>query len=245
MRWNMGWVHDTLEYLGLPWERRAQAHRELTFERLYAKGERTVLALSHDEVSPSRGSLLAKMAGTPAQRCAGLRLLFTYQATYPGKKLIFMGDEFGQEAAWDPLGEVEWAALETPVHDKLRRAVRDLNDLYCRLAALHPDDADHTGFRWIDPEDAQRCVISYLRTSGEALAVVVLNFSCATYEQYVVGVPRHGGYHIAFSSDAPDYGGEGRACLHHGEAADNPIMGFGHSLALRLPAMSGLVVVPS
>jgi 1,4-alpha-glucan branching enzyme len=245
MRWNMGWVHDTLAYLGLPWERRVQAHRELTFERLYAKGERTVLALSHDEVSASRGSLFAKMAGTPEQRMAGLRLLFTYQITYPGKKLIFMGDEFGQEAAWDPLGEVDWPALQSPLHRKLRQMVRDLNDLYRRLPALHPDDADHTAFRWIDPEDAKRCVISYLRTSGETFAAVVLNFSCATYEEYVVGVPRHGGYHIAFSSDAPDYGGEGLARLRGGEATDNPIMGFAHCIVVRLPAMSGLIIVPA
>ncbi len=242
MRWNMGWVHDTLHYMGLPWTERPAAHRDLTFERLYAKRERFVLAISHDEVALGRGSLFEHMAGSDEQRFAGLRLLFTYQATYPGKKLIFMGNEFGQRRAWDPTFEIDWNARSDERHRQVAAAVRDLGALYGRLAALHADDSDHTGFRWLEPDDAQRSTISYMRLHGEAFAIVVLNFSSVCYEEYVVGVPRRAAYHVVFDSDAAVYGGSGTSCLHGADPADNPSMGLPYSVVLRLPALSGLVI---
>jgi 1,4-alpha-glucan branching enzyme len=245
MRWNMGWVHDTLRYCGVPCPQRPAAHRDLTFERLYAKGEHFVLALSHDEVSASSGSLFSKMTGDANQRMAGLRLLLTYQTTYPGKKLLFMGDEFGQEAPWDPRAELDWALAADPAHRGLMDAARDLNALYSDLRALHAVDADHTGFRWLEPDDATRSVIAYQRMAGEALAVVVLNFSCTDHDDYVVGVPTNGTYNIAFDSDAARYRGSGRRRIMSVNAVSPPIMGCAQSVTLSLARLSGVVLVPA
>jgi 1,4-alpha-glucan branching enzyme len=241
MRWNMGWVHDTLHYMSLPFTERPQHHRDLTFERLYAKGERFVLALSHDEVASMRGSLFEKMYGSDEQKFAGLRLLFTYHATYPGKKLLFMGDEFGQRGAWNPKVQLDWDALRQDRHRQVQAAVRDLGRLYERLPALHADDSDHTGFRWLYPDDAQHGVISYLRSFGEVFAVVVLNFSSVMYKEYIVGVPQGSAYQILFDSDSTVYGGSGLTRLQP-DSVGVSTMGFPHSLVLGLPALAGVVV---
>jgi 1,4-alpha-glucan branching enzyme len=241
MKWNMGWVHDTLSYLSLPWSERPAHHRDLTFERLYAKKERFVLALSHDESAATKGSLFEQMHGDDAQKFAGLRLLFTYQSTYPGKKLIFMGDEFGQARAWGPTVAIDWDALSREGHAQVAAAVRDLGELYRRLPALHADDSDHTGFRWLDPDDAQHCVTAYQRCAGEAFALVVLNFSPAVYEEYVLGVPRDGAYQILFDSAAVVYGGAGTRLLRE-RSRPEPRMGLEHSISLRLPALTGVVI---
>ncbi|MDQ6766537.1 MAG: 1,4-alpha-glucan branching protein GlgB [Candidatus Eremiobacteraeota bacterium] len=245
MRWNMGWVHDTLHYMALPWNERPQHHRDLTFERLYAKRERFVLALSHDEVALARGSLFQKMAGDDEQKFAGLRLLFTYQTTYPGKKLTFMGNEFGQRQAWDPTLELHWQELANDRNRQLAATLRDLAARYQELVALHADDADHTGFRWLDPDDAERCIISYLRLFGEAFAIVVLNFSTNVYEEYMVGAPRAGTYQVTFDSDASAYGGSGAARLLRADSTPDPCMSLPFSLSLRLPALSGVVITPA
>lgn len=241
MRWNMGWVHDTLHYMALPWAQRPAHHRDLTFERLYAKRERFVLALSHDEVAQHQGSLLEKMYGDEDQKFASLRLLFTYQITYPGKKLNFMGNEFGQTHAWDATIELDWASFTREEHRHVRDALRDLGILYARHAALHADDSDHTGFRWLYPDDAQQSVISYMRSSGDAFAVVILNFSPASFEEYRVGLPQAGGYRILFDSDAGAYGGSGRAELNSA-CVNVSCMGLSHSISVRLPALTGLVI---
>ena len=204
-----------------------------------------MLSLSHDEVSASSGSLLENMAGDTSQRLAGLRLLFTYQATYPGKKLLFMGDEFGQRTGWDPKAELDWGALELRAHMAVQETVRDLNALYCELPALHADDADHTGFRWLDPDDAERSVIAYLRLSGEALAVVVLNFSATDYDEYVVGAPRQGAYKIVFESDIVAREEDRIPTAGVVQTVARAVMGCSYALSLRLPALSGLVLVPA
>ena len=241
MRWNMGWVHDTLHYMALPWPERPSHHRDLTFERLYANRERFVLALSHDEVAESQGSLFDKMYGGDDQKFAALRLLFTYHTTYPGKKLNFMGNEFGQRRAWDPRVQLDWGELAQEQHRQLRDAVRDLGALYEQQVALHADDSDHTGFRWLYPDDAEHSVISYLRSCGEAFAVVLLNFSAVKYDEYRVGVPRAGSYGILLDSDAGAYGGSGSTLLQ-GECTDIPCMGLSHSISVRLPALTGVVI---
>jgi len=170
-----------------------------------------------------------------------LRLLFTYQTTYPGKKLNFMGNEFGQRRAWDPRVQLDWANFTQEHHQQVSDAVRDLGILYERQSALHADDSDHTGFRWLYPDDAQHSVISYMRSSGEAFAIVLLNFSPASYEEYRVGVPRQGAYRILFDSDACAYGGSGGAQLHNG-CTDVACMGLSHSISVHLPALTGVVI---
>jgi len=242
MKWNMGWVHDTLEYLGLPWIERPAHHKDLTFERLYARKEHFVLALSHDESAPRNGSLLSHMYGSDEQKFAGLRLLFTFQTTYPGKKLNFMGNEFAQREDWDPTMQLHWEALARPPHRQVAAAVSDLGALYGKLPALYAGDFDAAAFRWLDPDDADHCVLSYMRSAGEAFALVVLNFSGGTYRGYVVGVPREGTYHVVFASDAREYGGNGETRLIDDRARRVPCMGFDYSIALDVAALTGVVI---
>jgi 1,4-alpha-glucan branching enzyme len=245
MKWNMGWVHDTLHYLRRPWSERPEHHQELTFERLYARAERYVLALSHDEGAPHRGPLAADMHGDAGQRLAQMRLLFTYCTTYPGKKLNFMGNEFASRFAWDPTGQLAWGELDDPAHAQVRAAVRDLNALYKALPALHRGDFESESFRWLDPDDARHCVLSYVRTAGEAFALVILNFSANAYEEYVVGTPLAGTYRTIFASDAPAYGGSGLTRLLDNDARDIPAMGCQHSLSFGLGPLAGAIVVPA
>jgi 1,4-alpha-glucan branching enzyme len=181
------------------------------------------------------------MYGGDEQKFASLRLLFTYHTTYPGKKLNFMGNEFGQPRAWDPRVSLDWATLAQERHRQLRDAVRDLGALYEREVALHADDSDHTGFRWLYPDDAEHSVISYMRSAGEAFAVVLLNFSPVNFEEYRVGLPRAGDYEILFDSDAGGYGGSGYTLLQDG-CTDVPCMGLSHSVSVRLPALTGVVI---
>jgi 1,4-alpha-glucan branching enzyme len=242
MRWNMGWVHDTIRYLGLPWGERSAHHTDLTFERLYARAEHSVLALSHDESAPLRGSLCSQLYGDRTQRIAQMRLLATFQLTYPGKKLTFMGDEFAQARAWDPARSIPWEELEEPEHRQVAAALQALGSLYSALPALHDEDFGESAFRWLDPDDARHCVLSYLRSAGEAFAVVVLNFSPNDYRGYVVGVPGEGAYRVAFASDARDYGGDGVTRLVRGAARPEPAMGSPWSLALDLGALAGAVL---
>ena len=243
MRWNMGWVHDTLRYLALPWHDRPAHHTDLTFERLYARKEQSVLALSHDESAPSRGSLLAQMYGDESERFAQMRLLATFQTTYPGKKLTFMGDEFAQTSTWDPIASLPWRELERVQHRQVAAAARNLGALYRGLAPLHALDFEEGAFRWLDPDDARHCVLSYVRTAREAFAVVVLNFSPNTYRGYAVGVPCEGMYRVAFASDARDYGGKGTTQLAGEHARSNPAMGCDWSIALDLGPLAGAIVV--
>lgn len=245
MKWNMGWVNDTLRYMGLSWSERPQHHNLLTFERLYAKNERFVLAFSHDEVAAGKGSLFEQMHGNDKQKLAGLRLLFTYQTTYPGKKLNFMGDEFGQRQSWDPKAKLHWEALACAQHREVAAAVRDLGALYRRLPALHAGESEAASFRWLDPDDAKRSVISYIRSSGETFVAVVLNFSPVRYEQYLLGIARPGTYHIIFDSDAAAYGGDGVTRLTRGVSTATPCMGFDNSIQLQLPALAGVVIALS
>jgi 1,4-alpha-glucan branching enzyme len=181
------------------------------------------------------------MYGSDEQKFASLRLLFTYQTTYPGKKLNFMGNEFGQHRAWDPRVQLDWADFACEPNRQVSDAVRDLGILYERHAALHADDSDHTGFRWLYPDDAEHSVITYMRSSGEAFAIVLLNFSPASFEEYRVGVPRRGAYRMLFDSDAGEYGGNGRAQLQSG-CVDVSCMGLPHSISVRLPALTGVVI---
>jgi len=243
MKWDMGWVNDTLRFMRLPWRERSQHHHDLTFGRLYAEKERFVLSFSHDEVGVTRGSLYQQLHGDEQQKLAGLRALWCYQFTYPGKKLNFMGNEFGQPFAWDgqPL---TWDAAQTAAHRKLLATFTALNELYREHPALRGSDFVPGSFQWIDPEDAANSTISYLRREGDAFVVVVLNFSPQLLHDHVVAVPRRGFYETIFDSDAPLFGGRAQSVLVSPHAVERPQGAFTHALTLTLAPLSGMILEP-
>lgn len=242
MRWNMGWVHDTLSYLGLPWSERPRNHHKLTFERMYGAGERFVLALSHDEVAAGRGALVEQMYGTWEERLAQVRLLMLYLAAYPGKKLHFMGVECGQPQAWDPTSEVDWNAAASPQHEGIRRLVCDLNALVASNPALHAGDFEGDGFGWLEPNDAGHCVLAFARRGGGVTALAVLNFSPRRVAQYRLGAPQADGWELAVSSDAAAYGGDAATALLTPDAEDIAWQGYPHSVRLQLGSLAGAIV---
>jgi len=242
MKWNMGWMHDTLAYLHQDPIHRRYHHERLTFGLLYAFSENFVLPFSHDEVVHGKGSLAARMPGDPWQRFANLRLLFSYQFTYPGKKLLFMGDEFGMPAEWSHSGQLPWGLLEAPDHAGLRRLVCDLARIYRQEPALHLQDFEAQGFEWIDCHDVTQSTLSYLRHGAEHSLLVVLNFTPVVRHGYRVGVPRPGRYEELLNSDAAIYGGSNVGNLGSLPAQATPWMGRSHSLSLTLPPLGALVL---
>jgi 1,4-alpha-glucan branching enzyme len=212
MKWNMGWMNDTLQYFREDPVFRKYHHNKLTFSLWYAFTENFLLPLSHDEVSHGKGSLLSHMPGDSWQQFANLRLLYGYMWGHPGKKLLFMGGEFGQRAEWSHEASLDWDALESPEHGGVYGWVRDLNQCYRREGALHEVDFQHEGFEWVDCRDAEGSVISFVRrgsSSGE-LILVVCNFTPVPRQSYRVGVPRAGYWQEILNSDAPIYGGSGQ-----------------------------------
>jgi 1,4-alpha-glucan branching enzyme len=241
MKWNMGWMHDTLGYMSLDPIHRKHHHNDLTFGLLYAFSENFVLPLSHDEVVHGKGSLVGKMAGDEWQRFANLRLLFSLMWTYPGKKLLFMGGEFGQVAEWAFARELEWWVTQYPLHGGIQRLIGDLNRLYRNLPALHARDFDWNGFHWVDCSDAERSVLSYLRQDDAQQVLVVLNFTPIPREGYRVGVPTPGRYRVLLNSDAEAYGGSnvGPAEIESEATAWN---GLPFSIRLTLPPLGALIL---
>ncbi|MDE2149926.1 MAG: 1,4-alpha-glucan branching protein GlgB [Gammaproteobacteria bacterium] len=244
MKWNMGWMHDTLDYLRHDPIHRSYHQQQLTFGLMYAHHENFVLPLSHDEVVHGKGSLLAKMPGDDWQRFANLRLLYVYQWTYPGKKLLFMGQEFGQRAEWNHNAALDWALLDHSPHRGVRQLLIDLNRLHRAQPPLHVHDFDAEGFEWIDCNDAQQSVLSYLRRGAGEVAVVVLNFTPVPRCGYRLGVPLAGRYRELLNSDAGVYGGSGGGNLGGVHSQPQPWMGRAHSLVLNLPPLGGLILVP-
>ncbi len=241
MKWNMGWMHDTLGYMGRDPIHRQHHHNDLTFGLLYAFSENFVLPLSHDEVVHGKGSLVGKMAGDEWQRFANLRLLFSMMWTYPGKKLLFMGGEFGQVAEWAFGRELEWWVTQYPQHSGMQRLIGDLNRLYRKLPALHARDFDWNGFRWIDCGDAEQSVLSYLRQDSERKVVVVLNFTPLPREGYRVGVPAPGRYRVLLNTDAETYGGSNVGPAET-EAEATGWNGLPFSIRLTLPPLGALIL---
>ena len=207
MKWNLGWMHDTLHYLKEDSIHRKFHHDNLTFSLLYAFTENFVLPLSHDEVVHGKGSLLNKMSGDTWQKFANLRLLFAYQFVSPGKKLLFMGNELAQQAEWDHDSELDWHLLERDEHAGIREMIRTLNGLYRSEVSLHRHDFDTRGFRWLDCHDADQSVLALLRQADKDFVVAVLNFTPVPRENYVVGVPVPGFYTELFNSDSAYFGG--------------------------------------
>lgn len=241
MKWNMGWMHDTLVYFSKDPVHRHYHHDQLTFGLLYAFTENFVLPFSHDEVVHGKSSMLHKMPGDEWQQFANLRLLYTYMWTYPGKKLLFMGSEFGQRSEWNFAAPLEWQALEYAPHAGVQNLVRDLNRLYRSEPALHAHDFEHEGFGWIDCHDAAQSVISYQRRAGTEVLVNVFNFTPVVREGYRLGVPEHGRYRVLLNSDSFFYGGGniGEQILH---TEPTPWMGHPCSIALTLPPLAGVVL---
>ena len=242
MKWNMGWMHDSLAYISREPIHRTYHHDQLTFGLLYLFTENFILPFSHDEVVHGKSSMLYKMPGDEWQRFANLRLLYTYMFTYPGKKLLFMGCEFGQGSEWNFNTTLDWYVLEYPGHQGVQTLVSDLNKLYRERPALHRHDFEYTGFEWIDCHDARQSIISYLRKDGDRFLVVILNFTPVPRENYRIGVPHSGGYREIFNSDSQYYNGSnlGNGGTIYSEAT--PWMNRAHSLSLTLPPLAGIVL---
>jgi 1,4-alpha-glucan branching enzyme len=247
-KWNMGWMHDVLQYFRKDPVHRRYHHGTLTFAMYYAFHENFVLSLSHDEVVHRKRSLLRKMPGDDWQRFANLRALYGYMWTNPGKKLLFMGGEFGQRREWSPEREIDWHLLDQGWHEALRRYVADLNRLYRDERALHDLDCDPRGFEWIDYHDADTSVLAYIRRAEDAddLVVCVFNLTPVPRWDYRVGVPRPGFYREILNSDAEAYGGSnmGNAGGEWATQEDRPRHGRPWSVALLLPPLSALVLRP-
>ena len=239
MKWDMGWMHDTLEYMSKDPIHRAYHHNRLTFRMLYAYGENFVLPLSHDEVVHGKGSLLRKMPGDDWQKFANLRLLFGYMYAQPAKKLLFMGGEFGVWSEWYHETGLEWGLLDYPLHRGLQRWVAELNLLYRNEPALHELDFDPAGFQWIDCNDAQQSTLSLMRKGrlqGDTL-IIACNFTPVPRYNYRVGAPEGGFWTEVMNSDARDYGGSGQGNLGGVEAAPISVHGQPSSLNLTLPPL--------
>jgi 1,4-alpha-glucan branching enzyme len=239
LKWNMGWMHDTLDYFSLDPVFRKYHQNQLTFSIWYAFTENFMLALSHDEVVHGKGSLLGKMAGDDWQKFANLRLLFGYLYAHPGKKLFFMGGEIGQWREWNHDASMDWHLFREPAHKGIWRWVQDLNALYRREAALHQIDFDPAGFSWVDFSDHESSVVSFLR-KGKAekdAVLVVCNLTPVPRTNYRVGVPEGGFWKELLNSDAPEYGGSGQGNFGGVEASPVPSHGRYHSLSLTLPPL--------
>ena len=240
MKWDMGWMHDTLRYMSMDPVHRKFHHNDLTFRQLYAGSENFVLPLSHDEVVHGKGSLLGKMPGDEWQRFANLRVLFGYMYAQQGKKLLFMGGELGQYREWNHDSSLDWHLLEHAPHEQLSRWVADLNALYRREPGLHRRDTGSGGFEWVDANDSQASVVSFLRigASPEDTILVVCNFTPIPRENYLVGVPEGGFWRELLNSDAGTYGGSGRGNLGGVEALPVGVHARPRSLNLHLPPLS-------
>ena len=246
LKWNMGWMHDTLEYFGQDPIHRRYHHDRLTFSLWYAFFENFVLALSHDEVVYGKRSLLGKMPGDAWQQRANLRLLYGYMWTHPGKKLLFMGDEFGQRQEWSHESALDWPLSNQPEHAGIRRWVSDLNALYRIEPALYEVDFEPAGFAWIDCHDADASVLAYLRRSrAGAPLLVVCNFTPVVRSNYTVGVPQAGSWREVLNSDAQPYGGSGAGNFGAVVAAPVPAHGYTHALSLTLPPLGALLLKPA
>ncbi|MFN3260279.1 MAG: 1,4-alpha-glucan branching protein GlgB [Pikeienuella sp.] len=239
-KWNMGWAHDTLRYMSLDPAERPANHRDIAFSFHYAFSEAFVLALSHDEVAVGRGSVLGRMPGDGATRLAQLRTYYAFMWAHPGKKLLFMGQEFAQSSAWDHEAALPWGEADAPGHAGVARLVADLNRLYAEEPALHALDAAPEGFRWIDGGAADTAALAFLRQApGAAPLMALFNFSAAPLSGWRFGAPAPGRWRRVLDTEKARYGGPGCG-PEIAEAEAEPAHGFAHSLALDLPPFSAV-----
>jgi 1,4-alpha-glucan branching enzyme len=243
LKWNMGWMHDVLEYFSKDPVHRAYHHNLITFSVLYAFQENFVLPFSHDEIVYGKGSMIRKMPGDDWQRFANLRLLYGFMFTHPGKKMLFMGDEFAQWNEWNHDSSLDWHLLRETQHSAMQRWVRDLNTFYRGAPALHEQDFESQGFEWIDCNDTQRSLLTFLRWTKhrDRVLAVACNFTPVTHHNYRMGVPWPGMWNEVLNSDAPLYGGSGQGNLGGVMASPVPMHGRPCSLNITLPPL-GIVV---
>lgn len=245
MKWNMGWMHDTLRWMQRPLTERGAHLDELSFSLVYAFDERFVLPLSHDEVVHGKGSLRGRMPGDAWQQWAGLRALYGWMWAHPGKKLLFMGGEFGQRAEWQHDGELAWHEAEQPPAQALQRLVGALNRLYTTEPALHAGDADRQGFEWVDAQDRQHAVLAFLRQAvapAMGTLLVVCNLTARPHEAYRLGVPQAGRWQQLLDTDQAEFGGAGWGSLPEVATQAQPSHGRPCSLVLRLPPLATLIL---
>lgn len=242
MKWNMGWMHDTLSYFKEDPIFRAHHHDRLTFGMMYAYTENFVLPLSHDEVVHLKRSLLGRMPGDDWQRFANLRLLFTYMWTFPGKKLLFMGGELAQPGEWDFRTALPWHLLQDPKHSGVQRLLADLNRLYVSDSRLHRHEFDAHGFRWLDPNDRANSILTYSRSDGESELIVALNFTPVPREGHRLGVDRPGQYRELFNSDSAYYGGSNVGNGIPVASQSVSAQGRAHSVEVTLPPLGAIIL---
>ncbi|MEC9228772.1 MAG: 1,4-alpha-glucan branching enzyme, partial [SAR324 cluster bacterium] len=259
LKWNMGWMNDSLRYMEKDPVYRKYEHQLMTFSMMYAFSENFVLALSHDEVVHGKRSLLEKMPGDEWQKRANLRLYHAYLMGHPGKKLIFMGGEFGQWREWDEKVSLDWHLLENEGHRQLQHFCRELNRLYLRLPALYSNDFDWSGFRWIDHSDQDNSVLAFLRVpavgyegsedlehngSNSAPVAFVFNFTPVPRRGYLLGLPEADAYHKIFDTDDPWFGGSGFSSQSRITVENHPSHGFPCRVSLDLPPLAALMLQP-
>ncbi len=246
LKWNMGWMHDMLDYISKDPVFRAYHHNKITFSLVYAFSENFVLPFSHDEVVHGKSSMIGKMPGDDWQKFANLRLLYGYMFGHPGKKLLFMGGEIGQWAEWNHDASLDWHLLRHPFHAGLLRWVRDLNTFYRGQPSLFEADFDPCGFEWVDCSDSQRSVVCFLRKGRNPADVTlfVCNFTPVPRQNYRVGVPSGSHWREVLNSDAPLYGGSGQGNAGGVAAAPLPLHGKPYSLNLTLPPLGIVVFKP-
>ncbi len=239
MKWNMGWMHDSLDYFSKDPIYRKYQHHQLTFSIWYAFSENFMLPLSHDEVVHGKGALIGKMPGDEWQNCANLRLLYGYMYAHPGKKLLFMGGEFAQWKEWNHDESLEWDILQYPSHKGVQNWVRDLNQFYRNEPALYDQDFSNAGFEWIDFHDWEQSIVSFIRKSRQTgqMVLVVCNLTSVPRHSYRIGVPHGGLWKEMLNSDSEVYGGSGSGNFGGVEAVRIPAMGKDYSLSLTLPPL--------
>ena len=242
MKWNMGWMNDTLEYMSLDPIFRQYHHDKLTFALLYAFTENFILPLSHDEVVHLKKSLLSKMPGDQWQQFANLRLLYAYMFTQPGKKLLFMGADIGQYDEWNHEGSMNWELLKYPYHQGIQNLVADLNKLYTTEASLHYFDFTQAGFAWINCHDSSQSVLSYQRKSEHESLIIVLNFTPLPRHEYCIGVHQPGYYEEILNTDAEIYGGSNVGNIGGVNTEQKDWGGLSYTLRLTVPPLAAIIL---
>jgi 1,4-alpha-glucan branching enzyme len=241
LKWNLGWMNDTLRYMARDPVHRSHHHDELTFGLMYAWSERFVLPLSHDEVVHGKRSLIGRMPGDDWQRHANLRAYYAFMSGHPGRKLLFMGGEFAQWREWNHDQALDWALLDEPRHAGMQRLVRDLNALYRSRSSLHARDDDPGGFEWIDPEAREQSVFAFLRhgSAHDQPMLVICNLTPTVHQGWRIGVPRPGRWREVLNTDSVHYGGSNQGTpLSGAEAEARPAQGRPWSIALTLPPLA-------
>ena len=245
LKWNMGWMHDTLEYFSRDPVHRRFHHGNITFSLIYAFNENFILPFSHDEVVHGKGAMLAKMPGDTWQRFANLRCLYAYMFAHPGKKLLFMGCEFGQWNEWNYRESLDWHLLEQPAHRQLQGLVAALNRAYQQQPALHRVDFTWEGFEWIEYQDGDNSILAFLRKAagGREIVVGVFNFTPVVRHGYRLGVPKAGRYEVLINTDADAFGGSGAGPAATLVAEAKPWQGREHSVQMTLPPLAGVYLL--